>query len=179
MSTFQPLGSHQYQLHEDTMVIRTAGELTLEQAQWLMATLTKMVDTYGYYGNSVLGVQDVPRADTASYGIVATQPLGDAIYTNPLMLGFAWQHGRIPLTVETGEQLNGLLAGLIKSNPPKTRAADELCVTQAAVSHQVKALEERLGVALFVRVERRAAVPLIQPERPASSASPHPASDSE
>ncbi len=35
-------------------------------------------------------------------------------------------HGRIPLTVETGEQLNGLLAGLIKSNPPKTRAADEL-----------------------------------------------------
>lgn len=35
-----------------------------------------------------------------------------------------------------------------------TRAADELCVTQAAVSHQIKALEARLGVALFRRSNR-------------------------
>jgi LysR family transcriptional regulator of beta-lactamase len=35
-----------------------------------------------------------------------------------------------------------------------TRAAEELCVTQAAVSHQVKALEEHLGVALFRRTTR-------------------------
>jgi indolepyruvate ferredoxin oxidoreductase len=28
---------------------------------------------------------------------VATQLLGDSIYTNPLMLGYAWQHGRVPL----------------------------------------------------------------------------------
>lgn len=35
-----------------------------------------------------------------------------------------------------------------------TRAAEELCVTQAAVSHQVKALEGRLGVALFRRTPR-------------------------
>ena len=35
-----------------------------------------------------------------------------------------------------------------------TRAADELNVTQAAVSHQVKALEERLGVQLFRRLNR-------------------------
>lgn len=32
-----------------------------------------------------------------------------------------------------------------------TRAADELCVTPSAVSHQVKTLEEHLGVILFVR----------------------------
>ncbi|ESQ86734.1 LysR family transcriptional regulator [Asticcacaulis benevestitus] len=35
-----------------------------------------------------------------------------------------------------------------------TRAAIELCVTQAAVSHQVKLLEERLGAPLFMRVPR-------------------------
>ncbi|AJP70861.1 LysR family transcriptional regulator [Sphingomonas hengshuiensis] len=35
-----------------------------------------------------------------------------------------------------------------------TRAAIELCVTQAAISHQVKGLEERLGVRLFRRLPR-------------------------
>lgn len=35
-----------------------------------------------------------------------------------------------------------------------TRAADELCVTQAAVSHQVKALEDYVGKALFRRTAR-------------------------
>jgi DNA-binding transcriptional LysR family regulator len=35
-----------------------------------------------------------------------------------------------------------------------TRAAEELNVTQAAISHQVKALEERIGVKLFRRLTR-------------------------
>src|SRR5258708_30039985 len=36
-----------------------------------------------------------------------------------------------------------------------TRAAEELCVTQGAVSQQVKALEERLGIKLFNRERQR------------------------
>ena len=36
-----------------------------------------------------------------------------------------------------------------------TKAAEELYVTQAAISHQVKALEETLGVSLFRRFNRR------------------------
>jgi LysR family transcriptional regulator, glycine cleavage system transcriptional activator len=36
-----------------------------------------------------------------------------------------------------------------------TVAADELGMTQAAVSYQIKLIEERLGVALFVRANRR------------------------
>lgn len=36
-----------------------------------------------------------------------------------------------------------------------TKAADELSVTQAAISHQVKSLEEHLGLALFRRLNRR------------------------
>src|SRR6058998_2368060 len=38
-----------------------------------------------------------------------------------------------------------------------TRAAEELCVTQGAVSHQVKALEAELGLKLFNR-ERKGLV---------------------
>jgi len=36
-----------------------------------------------------------------------------------------------------------------------TKAADELAVTQAAISHQVKALEDHLGLPLFRRLNRR------------------------
>src|SRR2546430_11846648 len=36
-----------------------------------------------------------------------------------------------------------------------TRAAEELCVTQGAVSHQVKALEAELGLRLFNRERQR------------------------
>ena len=36
-----------------------------------------------------------------------------------------------------------------------TKAAAELCVTQAAISHQIKALEEYLGSALFIRHPRK------------------------
>ena len=39
-----------------------------------------------------------------------------------------------------------------------TRAAAELCVTQGAVSHQVKALEAELGVKLFRRERQRLAI---------------------
>ena len=36
-----------------------------------------------------------------------------------------------------------------------SKAADELCVTQGAVSRQIMALEEWLGVPLFRRLTRR------------------------
>lgn len=39
-----------------------------------------------------------------------------------------------------------------------TRAAMELCVSQAALSHQIKSLEERLGIVLFQRLPRGVAL---------------------
>jgi UTP--glucose-1-phosphate uridylyltransferase len=39
----------------------------------------QMVEQYDYYRCSVLGVQDVPREDTRSYGIVATRPLSERL----------------------------------------------------------------------------------------------------
>ena len=42
---------------------------------------------------------------------IAVQLLGDSLYTNPLMLGYAWQQGRIPLTraaLRRAIELNGV-----------------------------------------------------------------------
>ena len=44
----------------------------------------------GSVGDDGLGAFDAEQ--------VASQMLGDSIYTNPLMLGYSWQKGRIPLT---------------------------------------------------------------------------------
>ena len=41
--------------------------------------MKQMTDTYDYYRCSVLGVQDVPRADTKSYGIVDARPVADRV----------------------------------------------------------------------------------------------------
>jgi len=41
--------------------------------------MRQMVDVFGRQGSSILGVQDVPRADTRSYGIVAASPAGERI----------------------------------------------------------------------------------------------------
>jgi UTP--glucose-1-phosphate uridylyltransferase len=41
--------------------------------------LKQMVDTHAYYHCSVLGVQEVPREETKSYGIVAANPLAERI----------------------------------------------------------------------------------------------------
>src|SRR5215213_1324003 len=52
--------------------------------------------------------------------------------------------------------LNGLKAFEAAARSESfTRAAEELCVTQGAVSHQVKALEAILGVKLFNRERQR------------------------
>ena len=42
---------------------------------------------------------------------VAVKALGDSIYTNPLLLGYAWQSGRVPLSLEAlmrAMELNGV-----------------------------------------------------------------------
>jgi len=41
--------------------------------------MKQMVETYDYYHCSVLGVQEVPREDTCSYGIVAANAIADRI----------------------------------------------------------------------------------------------------
>ena len=54
--------------------------------------------------------------------------------------------------------LNALKAFSCARHESFTRAAEELCVTQGAVSHQVKALEAELGLKLFNRERQRLVV---------------------
>ena len=41
--------------------------------------MKQMVDVYDYYRSSVIGVQEVAREDTRSYGIVDSKPMTDAL----------------------------------------------------------------------------------------------------
>ncbi len=43
------------------------------------AVMKQMVDQYSYYQCSVLGVQQVPREDTAAYGIVDASPMAERV----------------------------------------------------------------------------------------------------
>ncbi|MFN3375921.1 MAG: indolepyruvate ferredoxin oxidoreductase family protein [Burkholderiaceae bacterium] len=57
---------------------------------------------------AAVGAESVGRFDAEE---VAVQLLGDSIYTNPIMLGYAWQKGRIPLTLASlmrAIELNGV-----------------------------------------------------------------------
>jgi len=54
-------------------------------------------------GDALVGAFDAEQ--------VAVQMLGDSIYTNPLMMGYAWQKGRIPLSlaaITRAIELNGV-----------------------------------------------------------------------
>jgi DNA-binding transcriptional LysR family regulator len=52
--------------------------------------------------------------------------------------------------------LNGIITFDAAARPLSfTAAADELCVSQAAVSRQIRRLEQQLGVGLFIREHRR------------------------
>ncbi|MBN8510552.1 MAG: indolepyruvate ferredoxin oxidoreductase family protein [Burkholderiales bacterium] len=66
---------------------------------------------------------------------VALQLLGDSIYTNPLMLGYAWQQGRIPLTRESLQRAMELNGVQIDNNKAAfewgRRCAHDLAAVQA------------------------------------------------
>jgi indolepyruvate ferredoxin oxidoreductase len=78
---------------------------------------------------------------------VATQLLGDSIYTNPLMLGYAWQKGRVPLShaaLMRAIELNGV-------QPDNNKAAFEWGRRCAHDLASVEALFKARQVIEFVK----------------------------
>jgi indolepyruvate ferredoxin oxidoreductase len=66
----------------------TAG--FVKNADWQFPGANCEAAIRGAVGDALVGAFDAE--------FVAVQALGDSIYTNPLMLGYAWQQGRVPLT---------------------------------------------------------------------------------
>ncbi len=91
---------------------------------------------------------------------VAVQMLGDSLYTNPLMLGYAWQHGRVPLShaaLMRAIELNGVQ---IENNKAAfewgRRCAHDLAAVQAMfAARQVIQIVRKPG--LDEQVARRVA----------------------
>jgi len=91
----------------------------------------------------ILGDADVGRFDAEA---AATKLMGDSIYTNPMMLGYAWQKGWVPLGLEALMRAIELNAVQVEKNKqafewgrraahdPKAMAA---LLTQAAGTAQV------------------------------------------
>ncbi len=81
-------------------------------------------------GDDLLGTFDAER--------VATQMLGDSIYTNPLMLGYAWQQGRVPLShaaLMRAMELNGVqVANNTAAFEWGRRCAHDLAAVQALMA---------------------------------------------
>jgi indolepyruvate ferredoxin oxidoreductase len=75
----------------------------VNQAQWQFPQDGCLAALGAAVGQEALGLLDGEQ--------VASAALGDAIYTNPLMLGYAWQMGRIPLSLPAlwrAFELNGV-----------------------------------------------------------------------
>ena len=62
----------------------------VRNADWKSPTANCEAALRGSVGEALVGAFDAEQA--------AVNLLGDSIYTNPMMLGYAWQQGRIPLT---------------------------------------------------------------------------------
>jgi indolepyruvate ferredoxin oxidoreductase len=78
------------------------------------------------------GPDQVDRFDADA---LAVRLLGDSIYTNPLMLGYAWQKGRIPLSLASLMRAIDLNGVQIESNKAAfewgRRAADDMQAVRA------------------------------------------------
>jgi indolepyruvate ferredoxin oxidoreductase len=63
--------------------------------------------------SAAVGAENLGMLDAEK---IATQVLGDSIYTNPLMLGYSWQRGRIPLSLDALMRAMELNAVQVKNN---------------------------------------------------------------
>ena len=100
-STLAAMGSGRSFVALNTHGTPTAG--FVRNTEWQFPGGNCETAVRGSVGDQLVGAFDAEE--------VAVQLLGDSIYTNPLMLGFAWQKGRVPLahaSLMRAIELNGV-----------------------------------------------------------------------
>ena len=99
--------------------------------------------------DAVAAVVGLPAVGAFNADRAATVLMGDSIYTNPIMLGYAWQKGWIPLTKASLLRAVELNAVAVDRN----KAAFEF---GRRAAHEPQAFERALGVDKVVTLTRRA-----------------------
>jgi indolepyruvate ferredoxin oxidoreductase len=97
-------------------------------------------------------------ADMLDATQLATALLGDSIATNPFMLGYAWQRGRVPLTLDSLLRAIALNGTAVEANTAaftwgRLAAADPARVAQAAGIVPVRAEPKTLDEMIATRAE--------------------------
>lgn len=115
--------------------------------------MKQMVDLYGYYHSSIVGVQNVAADETASYGIVSAQPMADRLSkvdlivekpkpeNAPSTLGVV---GRYILTPRIFHHLNHLQRGT-GGELQLTDAIDELIKEQQVLAYEFSGVRYDCG----------------------------------
>jgi indolepyruvate ferredoxin oxidoreductase len=111
------------------------------------------------------GISDAVGPDAADMldaTVLATALLGDSIATNPFLLGYAWQKGRIPLTLDSLLQAITLNGTAVEANTAaftwgRLAAADPARVAQAAGVVPARAEPKTLDEMIATRTEHLAA----------------------
>ena len=84
---------------------------------------------------AVLGAAGAGNVGTLDADQLAVQLVGDSLYTNPLMLGYAWQKGKVPLTLAAMMRAIELNNVQVENNKQAfewgRRAAHDLAAVQA------------------------------------------------
>jgi len=111
------------------VVLNTHGTPTagfVKNAEWRFPGAACEAALRASVGEAMVGALDAEQA--------AQQLLGDSIYTNPLLLGYAWQQGRIPLgraALRRAIELNGVqVANNLAAFEWGRRCAHELAAVQ-------------------------------------------------
>ena len=79
---------------------------------------------------------------------LATQLLGDSIYTNPLILGYAWQQGRVPLS-------HGSLMRAIELNGVQVENNKAAFEWGRRAAHDLAAVTALTGTAQVIELVRK------------------------
>ena len=113
----------------------------------------------------VAEMQDVLRdamteVDFVDASALTTSLLGDAIYTNPFVMGYAWQKGQIPLTLASIMRAIELNGQAVEKNKQafdwgRRAAVDLQAVKKIATPPEAKPDSQRLSASVEEMIERR------------------------